>query len=480
MDSIKSSQPIPNGQHHKLAPFIIWTIAFLVIFSFGDMGYSKESPNIVLIFTDDQGYQDIGCFGSTTIRTPHLDQMAEEGMKFTDFYSACSVCSPSRAALLTGSYPPRTGITQVLFPRHQIGLSPKEVTVAEILKEKGYATACIGKWHLGHHKKFLPTNQGFDTYFGIPYSNDMTLDPTASFASDAVFRKGYTLEKARTAQTVKNFVPLMRDNEIIEYPADQTTLTKRYTEEAIKFMTENKDNPFFIYLPHTMPHIPLFVTPEFAGKSAEGLYGDTIEELDWSVGQILKSIKSLGLDDNTLVVFTSDNGPWKLKSGHGGSAFPLRGYKFSTYEGGMRVPCIMRWPGKIPAGGVCNKVAATIDLMPTFTKLAGAEIPDDRVIDGYNIWSLMSGEKGASSPHSAYHFYKGTRLESTRKGDWKIRVTGNNKNRNVELYNLKVDISESNNIADSHPDKVKALMAEMQSFDSQLRERKRATGQLNP
>lgn len=437
-------------------------------------------PNVVVIFTDDQGYNDIGCFGSALIRTPNLDQMAEEGMRFTDFYSANSVCSPSRASLLTGSYPPRAGVTKVLFPRDSVGLHPGEVTIADLLKDEGYATACIGKWHLGHHPKFLPTRQGFDYYFGIPYSNDMTIDAkNAQFAKDTNFREGFSVKKVRESKTTKNYVPLMRNEKVVEYPADQTTLTKRYTEEAIKFIKDNREKPFFLYLPHTMPHIPLFATPEFLGKSAEGLYGDTIEEIDWSVGKIMESIKSLGLDENTLVVFTSDNGPWKLKSGHGGNAFPLRGYKFSTYEGGMRVPCIMRWPGKIPAGSACSKVAATIDLLPTICEISGVDLPEGRIIDGRSILKLMRKGDKAQSPHEAYYYYKGTRLEAVRMGDWKLRITGNNKNKSFELFNLAIDISESVNLSKIHSDKVEQLAATMAKFDQSLKMARRPTGKLN-
>jgi len=329
----------------------------------------SKSPNFIIIFTDDQGFEDIGCFGSPKIKTPHLDKLAAEGRKFTSFYSANSVCSPSRASLLTGCYPVRVSIPGVLFPRHEIGLNPDEITIADLLKSKGYATSCIGKWHIGHKPKFLPTRQGFDSYYGIPYSNDMTIDPEANLAADIKLREGFTLDRIRNEKPKKDFVPLMRNEEVIEYPCDQTTLTKRYTEEAVKFIEENKNKPFFLYLPHTMPHIPLFASEKFKGKSERGLYGDTIEEIDWSVGEIMKSLRDNNLDENTLVIYTSDNGPWKLKGGRGGSAHPLRGFKFQTYEGGMRVPCIMHWKGKVLAGSSCDEIAATIDLLPTIAGL---------------------------------------------------------------------------------------------------------------
>ena len=437
-------------------------------------GADERLPNIVVIFTDDQGYQDIGCFGSPLIKTPHLDRMASEGVKFTSFYSANSVCSPSRAALLTGCYPTRVGIPGVLFPRHTVGLNPSEVTIAELLKTKGYATACIGKWHLGHKPKFLPTRHGFDSYYGIPYSNDMTIDPKAEIAEDALLREGITVERIRTEKPKKNWVPLMRDERVIEYPVDQRTLTKRYTEQAIEFITANKQRPFFLYLPHTMPHIPLFVSDEFSGKSARGLYGDTIEEIDASTGRILETIKSLGLDENTLVIYTSDNGPWKLKNDHGGHADPLRGYKFSTYEGGMRVPCIMRWPGKIPAGQSCDEIAATIDLLPTFAGLVGVDVPADREIDGLNIWALMSMPDEAESPRETYFYYRGNNLQAVRRGDWKLRK----QKKNVELFNLKTDLSETTNVATEHPKIVQELRAEIEAFDAELKSQARPVGQL--
>ena len=434
---------------------------------------AAEKPNFVVIFTDDQGYEDIGCFGSPLIKTPNLDKMAAEGRKFTDFYVAASVCSPSRAALLTGCYPPRVGVTKVLFPRDNVGLNPKEETIADILKGRGYATACIGKWHLGHLPEFLPRKHGFDYYYGIPYSNDMTIDAKMKLADGLVLREGMTVEKIRNEKPKKNWVPLLRNEEVVEYPADQTTLTKRYTEEAVKFIKANRDEPFFLYLPHTMPHIPLFASEKFKGTSKRGLYGDTIEEIDWSVGQILGTLKELGLDENTLVVYTSDNGPWKLNGGRGGSAVPLRGYKFSTYEGGMREPCIMRWPGRIPEDTVCAEVCGTIDLLPTLAKLAGGEAPSDRVIDGGDIWPLMAGKLGAKSPHEAYYYYKGTRLEAVRCGNWKLI-----RKKQPELYALWEDISEEKNLASEHHDVVERLSDLMDKFDAELKANARPAGKV--
>ncbi|MAB59563.1 MAG: arylsulfatase [Verrucomicrobiales bacterium] len=448
--------------------------SLFIILQLNGLTFSK-TPNFIVIFTDDQGYEDIGCFGSPKIKTPNLDKLAAEGRKFTSFYSANSVCSPSRAALMTGCYPTRVSVPGVLFPRHKEGLNPDEITIAELLKTKGYATSCIGKWHIGHKPKFLPTRQGFDSYFGIPYSNDMTIDPEAKLAADIILRDGFTLDRIKNEKPKKNLVPLMRNEEVIEYPCDQTTLTKRYTEEAVRFIEKNEDKPFFLYIPHTMPHIPLFASKNFKGKSERGPYGDTIEEIDWSVGEIMKTLRENNLDENTLVIYTSDNGPWKLKEGRGGSAYPLRGYKFQTYEGGMRVPCIMSWKGKIPSGTVCDEIGATIDLLPTFANLAGAKIPDDRIIDGKNIWPIISGKEGALSPHDIYYYYKGNRLESARQGKWKIRRSGK-KSQSVELYNLEDDISESKNLSPKNPELIEVMLKKMDEFDKDLKLSQRPIG----
>jgi len=438
---------------------------------------SETKPNFIIIFTDDQGYQDLGCYGSLLIKTPNLDRMAEEGIRFTDFYSSNSVCSPSRASLLTGCYPTRVSIPDVLFPGGEmglIGLHPDEITIADLLKTRGYATCCIGKWHLGHKPDFLPTRQGFDMYYGIPYSNDMEIDPTMELAPDIKLNNGMTVERIRTEEPKGHWVPLMRDEKVIEYPCDQSTLTKRYTEEAVEFIKENKNKPFFLYLPHTMPHVPLFASEKFRGKSKRGLYGDVIEEIDWSVGEILKTLKKLDLEDNTLVIFTSDNGPWLQFKEDGGCSLPLRDGKFTTYEGGMRMPCIMRWPGKIPAGRVCSEVAATIDFLPTIAHLADVPVPDDRIIDGKNIWPLMTAEPGANSPHEAYFYYHENDLQAVRSGEWKLRKTDT-----VELYNLREDISEKNNLADKHPDIVKRLSERMERFDRELKANARPPGKIN-
>lgn len=421
-------------------------------------------PNVVLIFCDDLGYQDLSCFGSEKIATPNIDRMAAEGVRFTDFYSASPVCTPSRAALLTGSYPARVGLQSgVLFPNAKIGLNPNEVTIAKLLKERGYATMCIGKWHLGDAAAFSPKAQGFDAYFGVPYSNDMRI------------KRGDKLGP-----------PLMRDGEIVEHPADQGTLTERYTEEAIRFITANKERPFFLYLPHTMPHVPLFVSERFKGKSKGGLYGDVVETIDWSVGRILASLKQLNLDGKTLVIFTSDNGPWLIKKEHGGAARPLRDGKGTTYEGGMRVPTIMRWPGKIAAGRKCDEVACMMDLLPTIAGLAGASVPKDRVIDGKDIAPLLLSAE-AKSPRETYFYHASAGpLQAVRSGKWKLhlprreRVQQKDVDRPAELYDLSVDVGETRNVAAGHPDVVERLTKLCQAHRDDLQKNSRPVGRVGP
>jgi arylsulfatase A-like enzyme len=452
---------------------------------------ADDKPNIIVIFADDQGYQDLGVFGSPNIKTPNVDRMAGEGMRFTDFYSAASVCTPSRAALMTGCYPERVGRLPVLFPRDSRGLNPEETTIAEMLKARGYATACIGKWHLGHKPEFLPTSQGFDYYFGIPYSNDMGVDPEMALAKDIHWRNGLNAEKFRQKKPNQRGggPPLMRGKEVIEYPVDQSTLTRRYTEQAIKFIADHKDEPFFVYLPHTMPHIPLFASSQFAGQSDAGLYGDAIEEMDWSVGQILDTLKKFQLDKKTLVIYTSDNGPWNLKANAtakvkgntnrsvGGSAFPLRGYKFQQFEGGMREPTVMWWPGRIPAGSVCKEVAGTIDILPTVAELTGAELPKLK-IDGHSIVPLLEGKPDAKSPHKAY-FYQ---ARGVRVGEWKLLLSGGRNRKPNEkgklLFNLATDIGEKNNVAAEHPVIVKRLSDLLEAFKREVKSNGRPAGKL--
>lgn len=450
-----------------------------------------STPNVVLIFIDDLGYGDIGPFGNKTNRTPNLDRLASEGMKFHSFY-ATPVCSMSRAALMTGCYNVRVSMPGVLFPSSQVGLNPAETTVAEVFKGQGYATMCIGKWHLGHRDPFLPTEQGFDAYFGIPYSNDMTIDPQhARFAKDCVFRNGMTQEQAQSG-TIKNEVPLMRGKEVVEYPADQATLTKRYTAEAVKFLRDHKQEKFFLYLPHTMVHVPLFASDDFRGKSAGGLFGDTVEEIDWSVGQIMQTLKELKLDENTLVIFTSDNG------GASGTSAPWRGKKGSTFEGGMREPCIMRWTGKIPAGTECHQIAGNIDVLPTLAKLAGAPISADNTLngkqlDGREITSLMFDPKAGPVREDHLYFSGSGEMRAIRVGNWKLFPQGAPPPRQQgkqaakqkpastapELYNLADDPYETKNVAAEHPDVVARLKAEATRRETEIREQARPVGTID-
>ena len=409
-------------------------------------GLAADSPNFVLINVDDLGYADIGCFGSTQHRTPNVDRLAAEGMRLTSFYSTSGVCSPSRSSLMTGCYPRRVSLHEdhkgawVLFPRGKKGLNPDEVTVAEVLKEEGYATAIVGKWHLGDQPEFLPTRQGFDSYFGIPYSNDM----------------------GHTDRPDKKYppLPLLRDEEVIESEPDQRYITNRYTDEAVKFIRGHAEQPFFLYLPHTMPHWPQYSSEQFAGKSANGKWGDAVEEVDWSTGQIMETLDELGLTEKTLVLFTSDNGGAVR---HGASNAPLKGGKGSTFEGGQRVCCLVRWPGHIPAGSTCDELCSTLDVLPTFAALAGSHEPSDRFIDGHDIRPLLFGEEDATSPHQAFFYYHRGDLECVRSGRWKLRVSaqGSRKNpgrkRVAELYDLAADIGESNDVADAHPDVVSRL-----------------------
>jgi arylsulfatase A-like enzyme len=408
----------------------------------------------VVICSDDLWYGDLGSFGNPTIRTPHLDRMAAEGQRWTSFYSADSVCTPSRSALLTGRLPIRTGMfsdtRRVLFPDSAGGLPASEITIAELLKTRGYATAAVGKWHLGWQPEYLPMRQGFDSYFGIPYSNDM----------DWV---GGNLPAAERRQRMMNpkieywNVPLMRNEEILERPAEQTTLTKRYTDEAIKFISANKNKPFFLYLAHSMPHMPLFRSKEFEGKSARGLYGDVIEELDANVGRVLDTLRQLKLDRNTLVVFTSDNGPWAVFNEQGGSAGLLRGAKGGTYEGGMREPTIFWQPGALKPG-VVTDLGATLDLLPTFCALAGVKVPADRVLDGYDLSAALHGK--GRSPRQMMPYWRGSKLYALRHGSFKAHFITQSEyggeaattHTTPELYNLDHDPAEKWNVAAKHPE----------------------------
>jgi arylsulfatase A len=417
------------------------------------------APNIVVVFCDDLGYGDLGCFGHPTIQTPNLDRMAAEGIKLTQFYSAAPVCTPSRAALMTGRLPIRSGMCsdkrRVLFPDSGGGIPETEITLAEALRERGYATGCVGKWHLGHLPQFLPTANGFDSYFGIPYSNDMDRIAEAPKGREAFWKP-----ESRYWN-----VPLMRNEELLERPADQTTITRRYTEEAVRFIEGHRDGPFFLYMPHSMPHVPLFRSGDFAETSRRGLYGDVIEEIDWSVGQILDTLRQLELADNTIVWFTSDNGPWLTFKDHGGSAGLLKDGKGTTWEGGMREPTLVWWPGRIPAGRVSAELGTTMDIYATSIALAGGGLPEDRVVDGVDLSASLL--EGAASPREQVQYYRGTRLMALRQGPWKAHFmtqesyTGNNELVTHDppvLYNLEVDPGEQWDVASEHPEVVEALV----------------------
>jgi arylsulfatase A len=406
-----------------------------------------QKPNVVIVFIDDMGYADIGPFGAVKQKTPNLDRMANEGMKLTSFYAA-PVCSVSRAQLLTGCYGPRISVPGVYGPGGKNGLNPTEHTIAERMKEHDYATQCIGKWHVGDQPEFLPTRQGFDHYFGIPYSNDMQLKST------------------RTGGRV---VPLLRDDTVEELLTDeaQSRIVERYTDEALDFIRKSKDRPFLLYLAHTAVHTPIHPGAAFAGKSANGRFGDWVEEVDWSTGRILDTLRELNLDERTLVIFTSDNGPWLIKGADGGSSGPLRGGKGSTWEGGVRVPAIARWPGKIAPGSVCDAIAGTIDLLPTAVALAGGKVPAAPVIDGRDISPLLLG-KSAAPPREAHYYFSGYQLDAVRQGPWKLAITPQNETMGMgvlpdasgpepRLYNLEEDLGEKNNVAAKHPEMVEKL-----------------------
>lgn len=423
-------------------------------------------PNIILIFTDDQGYADVGVFGAKGFETPNLDRMAAEGRKFTNFHVAQPVCSASRAAILTGCYSNRIGIHGALGPNATHGIADTEMTLAQLLKQKGYATGMAGKWHLGHHPQFLPTRHGFDEYYGLPYSNDMW--PLHPEAGPGAFPPLPLIEGEKT-------IKLGLDHE------DQAQLTTQYTERAVSFIERNKDHPFFFYLAHNMPHVPLHVSSKFKGKTVRGLYGDVIEEIDWSVGEVLKTLKKHKLDRDTLVIFTSDNGPWLSYGDHAGSAGPLREGKGTSWEGGIREPCIMWWPGKIAAGTTCDQMLMSIDLFPTIAKLVGAEPPKHK-IDGLDIWPIISGKRGAKNPHDAYFdYYETSQLQAVTSGDghWKLllphtyRTLGgrpgghdgipakyeSRKIERPELYDMSKDIGEMTDAAGKHPDVVARLLS---------------------
>ena len=453
-NTIRGNRPNPSNligrQLHRITTLILTAVAVVLSISVENSVYCADAarvPNIVLILADDLGYGDLGCYGHPTISTPRLDRMAAEGLRFTQFYSAAEVCTPSRAALMTGRLPVRSGMAsskrRVLFPNSSGGLPADEVTLAEALHSQGYRTCCVGKWHLGHLPQYLPTRHGFDRYFGLPYSNDMKP------------------------------LPLMRNEETLEMSPDQGQLTERYTEEAIDFIRdcrqgEGKDKPFFVYLPHTMPHVPLFASSKFAERSARGLYGDVVETIDYSTGAILDALRELKIDQQTLVIFSSDNGPWLTKKQNGGCAGLLRDGKGSTWEGGMRVPAIFWWPGVI-APAVTQELGSTLDVLSTCLSLAGAPLPGDRTLDGYDLSPVLLGR--SESPRKTMFYYRGSELFAARKGAWKIHLKtqsgyGQPKPESHDpplLFHLPSDPGENYNLAGKNPDVVAELLAEIES-----------------
>lgn len=449
----------------------ILSLALFLNAAFGGFSGAADQPNFVLIFTDDQGYGDLGCFGGTHVKTPRIDQMAREGMRLTSFYMAAAVCTPSRAALMTGCYPRRVGMAagsqhSVLLASDSKGLNPKEITIPEVLKTVGYETGMFGKWHLGDQPEFLPPRQGFDEFFGIPYSHDI---------------HPFHPKNGRYRFTP---LPLLEGEKVIEVEPDADFLTQRITERAVAFIEKNKDEPFFLYVPHPIPHRPLHVAPRFMEevkpavieklkaeddvidyKTRDKLFHQAIAEIDWSVGEILDALKEQGLDGNTVVLFTSDNGPGVGKAG------PLRGRKGSTYEGGMREPTVIRWPGQIPAGGTSDRLMTAMDLLPTFAKLAGAELPSDRVIDGKDLWPTLTAD--APSPHEAFFYHRRDEVMAVRSGQWKLHVK---KGKPVELYDLKTDIGEMENLIKGNPEVVKRLLKYIADFSKEISENKRPAG----
>jgi arylsulfatase A-like enzyme len=466
-----------RSERHVMKSWIIFGVG--LVWGAVAMAASPARPNVVIILTDDQGYADLGCFGGTTVKTPRIDRMAEEGAKLTSFYVAGSVCTPSRSALMTGCYPKRIGLAGGVFMAgDKNGLHPDEITIAEVLKGAGYATGIFGKWHLGDQPEFLPTRQGFDEFFGIPYSHDIHpfhTNPKHHFPP----------------------LPLLEGETVIEAEPDADYLTQRITERAVRFIENHKSEPFFLYIPHPAPHRPIHMSPDFMEAvpdaikaklndekgvdyvTRDKMYDVSISEIDWSVGEILDALKKNGLDENTVVVYTSDNGP---SVGH---AEPLTGKKGSSYEGGMRVPGIVRWPGKIPAGQTIDELLSTIDLLPTFAKLVGAKVPSDRVIDGQDIWSVLTAK--AASPHEAFFYYKGNELKAVRSGKWKLHIgkavgkASANRGKGssspmMALYDLDADMAEKNNVLAEHPEVVKKLQEYAKAFQQELAHNSRPAG----
>jgi len=419
---------------------------------------AADKPNVVIIFMDDMGYGDIGPFGATKQKTPHLDRMAAEGMKLTSFYAA-PVCSVSRAQLLTGCYGPRIDVPGVYGPGSASGLNPAEHTIAERLRELGYATMCIGKWHVGDQPEFLPTNQGFDHYFGIPYSNDM---------------------QRKSTETGQRVTPLLRDGKVTELLTDeqQSRIVERYTDEAVGFITKNKDKPFFLYLPHTAIHTPIYPGEKFRGKSANGRVGDWIEEIDWSTGRVLETLRELKIAESTLVIFSSDNGPWLIKEADSGSSGRLRGGKGSTWEGGVRVPTLAWWPGKIAPGTTVDAIAGTIDLLPTAVSLAGGNLPTQPVLDGRDLSPVLLGET-KESPRGVHYYFSQYKIQAVRQGPWKLALVPQNETmgrpvaadaqtNQPRLYHLDEEIGEKTDLAAKHPEVVARLTALAETMEKEI------------
>ena len=438
----------PRNVYHLTALFLI---LFCEITHLSQAQTSTDSlPNIVFVFADDMGYGDLSCYGATDIKTPNIDRIAENGIKFTEFYSVSPVCSPSRYGLMTGRYPVRDGIQGgVFFPESWTGMDTTEMTMAQLLKQKGYATGVIGKWHLGHRRQYLPRQRGFDYYFGIPYSNDMEA------------------------------VAYLRNNEVVTQDVDQSQNVKTYTQEALQFIEQHQDGPFFLYLPHNMPHVPIYASDQFKGTSERGLYGDVIQEIDGSVGQIIDKLASLGLAENTLVVVTSDNGPWLTMAEHGGSAGDLRSGKQTTFEGGMRVPCVVQWPARISGGRVVDGMYNMMDWFPTFAHLTEAQPPTDRPIDGEDITEVLLGDGQRQGQDLAYYSVYTAELAAFRSGDWKLKLPmerpyegrygyAGEPPHGLLLFNLEDDPEEKNNLAEQQPEKVQELQQNIAAFKQNL------------
>lgn len=449
---------------------LILLLTIILLFSCSPVKEKVGPPNIIIIMTDDQGYQDLGCFGATDIETPHLDNMAANGVLFTDFYAAQAVCSASRAALLTGCYPNRLGIHGAFMPDSPKGLNPSETTIAELLKDIGYHTAIYGKWHLGDHESMMPLNQGFDEYFGIPYSNDMwPLHPEQG----PIFNFGP--------------LPLYEDDKVIDTLTDQSLLTTQITEHSVDFINRNSDQPFLLYVAHPQPHVPLYVSDKFKGKSERGLYGDVIMEIDWSTGQIIEALKENGIEENTLILFTSDNGPWLNYGDHSGSAYPLREGKGTAWEGGQREPTILYYPDKVKPARRIDIPMMNIDILPTIAEITGASLPEE-AIDGKSMWDIWQGTSTISPQEAYFFYYKTNELHGVRYKNWKLYFPHEYRTLNgrkggaggqpvpyeynvisqIELYDLSNDISETNNIAELHPEVVDTLSSLGNNMRSKL------------